>query len=77
MEMAMADNRAYLEAFRSDLATHRFGLIVTERPGTSLRGSEYMFGEENDVWAGRVAAPLNSYYRMDEDLGGVWLMVPR
>lgn len=77
MEMAMADNQAYLEAFRSDLAAHRFGLIVTERPGTSLRGSEYVFGEENDVWAQRVAAPLVTYYRKQVDLGGIWLMVPR
>jgi hypothetical protein len=77
MEMAMADNQAYLEAFEADLAAHRFGLIVTERPGTSLRGSEYVFGEENDVWVQRVSAPLVTYYRMDEDLGGIWLMVPR
>ncbi len=77
MEMAMADNEAYLEAFRSDLAAHRFGLIITERPGTNLRGSDYGFGEENDVWARRVAAPLVSYYQMEVDLVGIWLMVPR
>ena len=76
MEMAMASNEAYLDAFETDLAAHRFGLIVTERLGTRLLGSEYTFGEENDVWAQRVAAPLLRHYRMSLDLGGIWLMVP-
>lgn len=77
MEMAMASNESYLDAFETDLAAHRFGLIVTERLGTRLRGSEYTFGEENDVWARRVAAPLLRHYRTGVDLGAIWLMVPR
>ena len=77
MEMAMAGNATYLEAFEADLAAHRFGLIVTERLNTRLRGSEYTFGEENDVWARRVAAPLLRHYRMAVEQGGIWLMVPR
>ena len=77
MEMAMSGSRAYLDRFYADLASHRFGLIVSEQLNTGLRGSEYTFGEENDVWAQRVAAPLLSYYKEAVDLGGIWLMVPR
>jgi hypothetical protein len=77
MEMAMANNQAYLQAFTDDLANHRFGLIVAGRPSTRLRGSDRMFGDENDVWARRVAAPLVRYYQMAVDLGDLWLMVPR
>ena len=77
MEMAMAGNAAYLEAFEADLSAHRFGLIVTEPLNTRLLGSEYTFGEENDVWARHVATPLLRFYRTGIDLGGVWLMVPR
>jgi hypothetical protein len=77
MEMAMAGNAAYLEAFEADLSVHRFGLIVTEPLNTRLLGSEYTFGEENDVWARHVATPLLRFYRTGIDLGGVWLMVPR
>jgi hypothetical protein len=77
MEMAMAGNRAYLDRLYADLAAHRFGLIVTERLSTGLRGSEYTFGEENDVWAQRVAAPILASYAVQEELGGLWLMTPR
>jgi len=77
MEMAMASNAAYLDAFEGDLAGHRYGLIISEPLNTRLLGPEYIFGEENDVWASRVAAPLLRHYRMSLDLGGIWLMVPR
>lgn len=77
MEMAMADNRDYLGRLYADLESHRFGLIVTERLNTGLRGSEYTFGEENDVWVQRVAAPILASYAVQEDLGAVWLMAPR
>lgn len=77
MEMAMANNQPYLQAFADDLARHRFGLILTDRPSTVLHGSGHMFGEENDVWARRVSGPLLRYYKKAEDLDGLWLMVPR
>ena len=77
MEMAMAGNTNYLNRLYADLQTHRFGLIVTERLNTGLRGSEYTFGEENDVWAQRVAAPILANYTVQEDLGSLWLMTPR
>jgi hypothetical protein len=77
MEMAMAGNRDYLDRLYADLQAHRFGLIVTERLNTGLQGSEYTFGEENDVWAQRVAAPILASYAVQEDLGTLWLMAPR
>ncbi len=73
----MAGNAAYLDAFEADLASRRFGLILSEPLNTRLLGSEYTFGEENDVWAQRVAAPLLNHYRVGLDLGGIWLMVPK
>lgn len=77
MEMAMAGNRDYLNRLYADLASHRYGLIVTERLSTGLQGSEYTFGEENDVWAQRVAAPILDSYAVQEELGSLWLMTPR
>jgi hypothetical protein len=77
MEMAMAGNPEYLGRFYADLEAHRFGLIVTEALRTRLQGSEYTFGEEHDVWAERVARPILKTYRMQESIGGLWLMVPR
>jgi hypothetical protein len=77
MEMAMANNRPYLEAFADDLARHRFGLIITGRPSTRIRSSDRMFGDENNVWAQNVAIPLVQSYQMKTDLGDLWLMVPR
>ena len=77
MEMAMSGNQAYLDHFYADLASHRFGLIVSDFLSTGLRGPESPFGEENDVWAERVAQPLLVHYELRDDLGGLWLMVPR
>jgi len=75
--MAMSGNQAYLDHFYADLASHRFGLIVSDSLNTGLRGPESPFGEENDVWAERVAQPLLVHYELRDDLGGLWLMVPR
>jgi len=77
MEMAMAGNRAYLDRLYADLQAHGFGLIVTEKLNTGLQGSEFTFGEENDVWAQRVAAPILRSYAVKEELGSLWLMTPR
>jgi hypothetical protein len=77
MEMAMAGNPEYLGRFYADLAAHRYGLIVTEALRTRLQDSEYTFGEEHNVWVERVSRPILQAYRMQESIGGLWLMVPR
>ncbi len=62
IEMAMQHNEPYLRQFREDLAAHRFALIVVQPLNLTLKGSESMFGEENDAWVRGVAAPLLCYY---------------
>lgn len=72
MEMAMADNTAYLNAFYQDLREHRFALIVSDPQRVNYKGRDFSFGEENDAWVARVTEPLRSYYQREKafkDLG--------
>jgi hypothetical protein len=63
MEMAMANNQAYLQQFYRELRAHRFSLIVNEPLYTTTKGSPVRFGEENDAWVERVSKPLLCYYK--------------
>ena len=63
MEMAMANNQAYLQQFYQDLHEHHFALIVNEPLYTTTKGSPVSFGEENDAWVERVSKPLLCYYK--------------
>jgi len=63
MEMAMANNQAYLQQFYRELRAHRFALIVNEPLYTTAKGSLVRFGEENDAWVERVSKPLLCYYK--------------
>jgi hypothetical protein len=62
MEMAMADNRPYLEAWYQDLQSNRYSLVVTNPIKVNYQGRAHSFGEENDAWVARVAEPLLCYY---------------
>jgi hypothetical protein len=62
MEMAMAGNRPYLDAFHSSLKEHEFGLIVVDRLSTAFQGSGHGFGEENDAWVREVSLPILCWY---------------
>ncbi|MCL4559649.1 MAG: hypothetical protein M1281_03410 [Chloroflexi bacterium] len=62
MEMAMANNQPYLQAFRSDLDSHRFSLIVTEPLSDNLQTAEHVFGEENNAWVEQVVQPILKDY---------------
>ncbi len=62
MEMVMANNTEYLQAFYEDLSQHRFALIVTDPQRINYKGREFSFGEENDAWVSRVTEPLRAYY---------------
>jgi hypothetical protein len=62
MEMAMARNQEYLEAFQADLQAQRYGLIVSGPLTTGLQGAAHSFGEENDAWVRKVARPILCYY---------------
>jgi hypothetical protein len=61
MEMAMSDNRTYLEQFYSDLSEHRFAAIVSGRQNLVIKKDE-IFAEENNVWNSRVSPYILCYY---------------
>jgi len=63
MEMAMGNNRPYLEKFYRQLEDHEFGLIVTEPLYINYQDRTHGFSEENNVWMERVVAPILQNYR--------------
>jgi hypothetical protein len=78
MNQAMSSNQEYFDQFEADLAAHRFDLIVSDAIPQFLRGSNYQFGEESDVWFNFVAGPLTDYYIPYRKLPtGVWLLAPK
>jgi hypothetical protein len=62
MEMAMSRNSEYMGKFYDDINKHRFALIVAAPQFTILKGSDYNFGEENDVWVRSVSVPILCEY---------------
>jgi len=62
MEMSMANNKPYLDAFYNDLKNHKFAIIVSHPVSTNFQGSEHVFGEENDAWVRGVSKPLLCFY---------------
>jgi hypothetical protein len=78
MEMAMAGNPDYLDAFHADLQSHRFDLIISEPLTVQYQGSARSFGEENDAWVSQVSAPVLCHYQPYAALqtAGVVLYVP-
>jgi hypothetical protein len=75
MEMAMAGNETYLNAFYDDIRNHRFSLIISDPLGGRTKGSEYPFGEENDVWIARITRPLLDDYQRKDLLKSVGIEV--
>jgi len=67
MEMAMANNVAYLNNFWEDIEDHRFELIISDRLKSQIQSENDVFGEENNVWVECVSRPLlKSYYTIVE-----------
>jgi hypothetical protein len=65
MEMAMADNQAYLQTFEDDLKTHRYALVIFENLASGrLETRQSAFSDENNAWHLRVMATLVNYYRL-------------
>jgi len=79
MNEALSSNAAYFQSFYTDLAAHRFSLIVSEILRTPIKDSTYQFGEENNAWVRWVANPILCYYEPKETLKdvGVQLLVPK
>jgi len=65
MEMAMSNNRDYLDQFYADIDNQRFGMIVVQTPYLVIKGRDSSFGEENDIWVRQVARRLSSNYYVD------------
>ncbi len=79
MEMAMANNRAYLDEFDADVSSQRYAMIVSDPLTTNLQGPHHSFGEENDAWVKNVSEPVLCYYEpaITLDSVGVVLYTPR
>lgn len=75
MEMAMAGNQAYLNDFYNDIDQQRYALIITDPMKDVLKGEEFSFGEENDVWVKRVARPTLEHYQRRELFKGFGIEV--
>ena len=79
MNEALSSNSAYFEPFYSDLAAHRFVLIISELLRTPVKDDSFQFGEENNAWVMWVANPILCYYDEKTTLKevGVQLLVPK
>lgn len=79
MNKAMGSNSASFERFYADLENARFSLIVSDPLPIVYKGSDYSFGEENDLWVRYVSEPVMQYYEPVISLpqAGVWLLAPR
>jgi len=62
MDDAMTDDTEYFRKFHADLINQRFALIVNEPATVVFRGSEHIFGEENDAYVRWVTIPLLCAY---------------
>ncbi len=63
MDKAMAGDEKYFRKLYTDLANHRFALIVSEPLRVRIRESDYQFGDENNAWVKWVSAPILCYYK--------------
>jgi len=79
MNYALSADAVYFEAFYSDLAAHRFALIISDPLFTPIKDSSFQFGEENNAWVKWVARPVLCYYEEKINLKevGVQLLVPK
>jgi hypothetical protein len=79
MEMAMSDNRPYLEQFYSDLASHRFAAIVATKQNLALKETGPL-AEENNVWNSRISPYILCYYgqllRVEAEITNLEVYVP-
>jgi hypothetical protein len=61
MEMAMSNNRPYLEQFYHDLANHRFAAIVATKQNRAIKETGPL-AEENNVWNTHISPYILCYY---------------
>lgn len=65
MEMAMAQNKDYLQQFRQDLVNHRFGAIVVDPLRFNYFGEEDAMGAENNAWSRYVVKSILCSYQLE------------
>ncbi len=78
-EMAMADDRSYLDQYDADLASHRYGMIIVEPLRiVYLDETKENFAQENNRFVKDIFSPLSQYYVTDRVLRevNVSVMVP-
>ena len=79
-EMAISNNRPYLEQFDADLREHRFAVIVANIQNTITKDPERAaFSEENNAWVEHISHSILQYYesRLTLDKQGVELFFPK
>jgi hypothetical protein len=62
MEMVMAGNRTYLDAFQKDIHEQRFDLIVTDPLFDTYKATGETWAEENNIWVDSVSIPILCHY---------------
>lgn len=62
MEMAMENNKEYLENFYSVLEMHQYSMIICDVLYPNNKGPFTELSEENNAWAERIARPILKYY---------------
>lgn len=79
MDEALSSNNAYFQPFYTDLASHRFSLIISDPLRTPIKDSDYGFGEENNAWVKWIAKPILCFYEEKDTLMDVRveMLVPR
>ncbi len=66
MEMAMAENEAYLDQFKAEIRAQRFAMIVVDPLTANMLGSDYAMGEENNAWVRFAARQILCNYRAEQ-----------
>ena len=79
MDKAMNADAAYFKSFFEDIRGQRFALIINEPLNLVIRGEDYAFGDENDVYVWWVTWPLTCNYEAiyTNHKTGVELLIPR
>jgi len=78
-EMAFWKEGTGPNQFQDDLRRHRFALIVAGMQPEGLKGQQFSFPEENNVWYTRVTQPLMCEYEIAYSFPelGIQLLKPR
>ncbi len=79
MEMAMSDNKVYLDEFYDRLANHEYKAIITDSLSIEIKDDTYSFEAENNAWVLRVVIPLLQEYYPAQSWsdGNINFLLPR